>query len=269
MALLLAMIGLCTLAWTAGNCTPVWAAAKVKAAWVQSLQIIDPVTGHVLPPHVHLKYNQKASARCEFEFMSEGGPPSQIPPFNVLMSDFKNRKRIDRSINVWDPHIKYDGALGRGYAIMPIYTGPNRLYGTDSIMCVSGSKITRIDFSIEESPPVKKPLLSFNRRELDNLVSTKHGLVQMPNAHVRQCPTSVKAISKIDPRGFSSPFSTASKPTNIPNGHLNLYLNKVEAFNNTLLCTYATHAGNAKTTVEFSCKNARLSDKASHAYYCQ
>jgi hypothetical protein len=95
---------------------------------------------------------------------------------------------------------------------------------------------------------------------------SKPGIGPMPNAHLRTCPTSVKAVSKIDPGAFYAPFATASKPTNIPDGHFNLYLRGVETFNDTLLCTYATRAGNAKTTVELSCSGAQ---KTANGAYCQ
>ncbi|MEJ2760520.1 MAG: hypothetical protein P8126_02980 [Gammaproteobacteria bacterium] len=204
-----ALLGACILAWTAGYSTPASAGA-LKQAWIKDFQIIDTATGRVLPPKVHLKYKQKASARCKFEFVTESGPPAQVTPFSVMIyvNEFK---QITRMSNVWDPHIKTDGAVGYGYATVPVNT----------------------------------------------------------TAHVRQCPTSVKAISKIDPHAFSAPFATASKATKIPDGHLMLYLDKVEAINDSLFCTYATRAGNAKSTVEIVCKGAHLQDKASHAYYCQ
>jgi len=136
-------------------------------------------------------------------------------------------------------------------------------------MCVAGTKITTIDFSRAEYPAKKPPLpRSFKPSRLGNRMSLKH-IASMPNAHVRKCPESAKAVTRIDPRSFSAPLGSTSKPTNIPDGHLDMYLKKVEAFNNTLLCSYATRAGNAKTTVEFSCKDARPSNKDKHAYYRQ
>ena len=100
-------------------------------------------------------------------------------------------------------------------------------------------------------------------------MAMNHGLAPMPNAHVRQCPTSVKAVSKIDPQAFFAPFASTSRPTKIPDGHLTLYLDKVEAINDSLFCTYATRTGNAKSTVEISCMGARPSGKGNNAYYCQ
>ena len=100
-------------------------------------------------------------------------------------------------------------------------------------------------------------------------MKVKHGLAPMPNGHVRKCPQAVTAVSRIAPHQFFAPFASASKPAKIPDGHLTLYLQKDEAINDSLFCTYATRAGNAKSTVEISCKDARLSNKASHSYYCQ
>jgi hypothetical protein len=265
-----ALLGACILAWTAGYSTPASAGA-LKQAWIKDFQIIDTATGRVLPPKVHLKYKQKASARCKFEFVTESGPPAQVTPFSVMIyvNEFK---QITRMSNVWDPHIKTDGAVGYGYATVPVNTtgtnGHYRTFGLNSMICIVGGKRKMVHYYVDP-PAQKKPPLSFNRRGLSKRMSPKHGLAKLPNAHVRQCPTSVKAISKIDPHAFSAPFATASKATKIPDGHLMLYLDKVEAINDSLFCTYATRAGNAKSTVEIVCKGAHLQDKASHAYYCQ
>jgi hypothetical protein len=128
--------------------------------------------------------------------------------------------------------------------------------------------------SIDVRKPVKaliphKPLIKLGpskRISTNGNMTMQHGPAPMPNAHIRKCPESVKAVSKIDPQAFFAPFATASKPTKIPDGHLDLYLNSVETFNDTLLCSYATRAGNAKTTVEIACKGAQ---KTVNGAYCQ
>lgn len=253
------------LACVAGFSTPVRAGA-LKQAWIKSFQLIDPDTGRVILNR-DLKYMQRVSARCTFAFLPVSGPPSQVTPFlvGIYVNEFK---QVVRMSNVWDPHIKTDGAVGYGYATVPVNTtGTNGHYsdfGRNGMVCVVGSKRNELVYNVV-APAPKQPPRSFQRRGLGGRLAATPNLAAMPNAHIRKCRPSVFATSRIDANQF---FGQYGPTTKIPESHFTLYLDKVEAINDSLFCSYATRAGNAKTTVEISCKAASLSDKASNAYYC-